>query len=74
MKAVTAALLATGAYTVVEQDLGGRLNDPFVARVARLRYTSELPQVFQALSLWSETDYQLSVDGATVAVPDLAPS
>jgi hypothetical protein len=47
--------------------------DPLVAHVMRLRYTGELPLPYTALSLWSETDYQLSVDDATVAVPDLCP-
>ncbi len=73
VKVITAALLATGDYTAATHDLDYRLHDAFVATVTRLRYTGSLQHEFLTLSLWSETEYQLSVDGATVAVPDLIP-
>ncbi len=45
-----------------------------MAHVRRLRYTGAVPWPFHCLSLWTETDYQLSVDGGmVVTVPDLRP-
>ncbi len=64
VEAVTAALFETGDYAVVAQYLGGRISDRSVASVARLQTTGGQQHVFAVPSLWSETDYELSVDSS----------
>jgi hypothetical protein len=49
------------------------MNDPLVAPIRRLRYTGTVPQAFGLLSLCRESDYQLSVDGDVVDVPNIYP-
>ncbi|KAI9807964.1 MAG: hypothetical protein M1825_005271 [Sarcosagium campestre] len=64
-------LLATGRYELVDQDLRYRLSDRFVKQVPRLQHFGD--HIFNelCLSLWSETNHMLTVDGPVVEVPDL---
>ncbi|KAI9869776.1 MAG: hypothetical protein M1830_005099, partial [Pleopsidium flavum] len=69
---ILTALLATGCFERVDQDIGYRFNDPYTKQVPRLRDTRCAPGAFPCVNLWTEAVYMLRVkDAEPVAVMDI---